>query len=52
MNPLQDRSIPYTTSASALKRLVKQGYLIKFDSYEIEDPFFHSWIAETKEHKV
>ena len=33
-----------STVFSGLKRLVKQGYLIKKDKYELDDPFFKQWI--------
>lgn len=37
----------YRTSTiySALKRMLKEGYVIYSDRYEIEDPFFRKWIA-------
>ena len=44
--PFADRSIPTSTTFSVLKKLMKQGYVIKTDRYEIEDPFFKRWIAE------
>lgn len=43
-NPLTDRSLPTSTTFSAVKRLVRQGYVIKNTSYELEDPFFGVWI--------
>lgn len=43
-NPLLDRVSPTSTSFSALKRLMKKGYIIKITKYEIEDPFFFRWI--------
>lgn len=43
-NPLKDRSVPYTTTASILKKLVKSGYVINSNGYEMEDPFFGKWI--------
>ena len=43
-NPLTDRSLPTSTTFSALKRLVKRGYVIKTTTYELEDPFFGRWI--------
>lgn len=45
-NPLNERSIPTSTAFSAVKRLVKQGYVIKDSTYEIEDPFFGAWITK------
>lgn len=37
----------YRTSTiySALKRMLKEGYVMYSDRYEIEDPFFRKWIA-------
>ena len=43
-NPLTQREWPTSTSFSSLKRLTKNGYVIKTDAYEIEDPFFQRWI--------
>ena len=43
-NPITDRSVPTSTSFSSIKRLLKQGYVIKTTSYELEDPFFGEWI--------
>ncbi len=45
-NPLTDRTIPTSTTFSILKKLMKQGYVIKTDRYEIEDPFFKKWVEE------
>jgi len=33
-----------STVFSGLKRLVEQGYLIKRDKYELDDPFFKHWL--------
>ena len=33
-----------STAYSAINRLIKKGYVIKTDSFEIEDPFFSRWI--------
>ena len=38
------RGIPTSTAFSALKRLSRQGYVIKNAKYEIDDPFFTRWI--------
>ena len=43
-NPQTDRSIAYSTASSALKRLQKQGHVIREKEYRIEDPFFGVWI--------
>lgn len=45
-NPVTDRSTPSSTSFSAIKRLLKQGYVIKTSAYELEDPFFGEWILK------
>lgn len=45
-NPMNERSLPTSTAFSAIKRLVKQGYVIKDSTYEIEDPFFGAWILK------
>ncbi len=36
-----------STTYSALQRLVKKGYVVKTDSFEVEDPFFAKWIGKT-----
>ena len=33
-----------STSFSGIKRLMKAGYVIRVEDYEIEDPFFREWI--------
>ena len=45
-NPLTQRELPTSTSFSSLKRLTKNGYVIKTETYEIEDPFFQRWIQQ------
>ena len=45
-NPLQNKRLPTSTTYSAIKRLMKMGYVIRTDKYEIEDPFFKRWIIE------
>lgn len=45
-NPMMQRELPSSTSFSSLKRLTKNGYTIKTDTYEIEDPFFQQWIQQ------
>lgn len=47
-NPLQNRKIPTSTSFSAIKRLMKAGYVIRQENYEVEDPFFRRWITDRK----
>lgn len=45
-NPLTQRELPTSTSFSSLKRLTKNGYVIKTNTYEIEDPFFQRWMQQ------
>lgn len=45
-NPMMQRDTSTSTSFSSLKRLTKNGYAIKTDTYEIEDPFFQRWIQQ------
>ena len=44
INPLQNRQVATSTSFSGIKRLMKNGYVIRMTDYEIEDPFFKQWI--------
>lgn len=44
-NPLQNRQVATSTSFSGIKRLMKNGYVIRVNDYEIEDPFFKEWIV-------
>ena len=46
-NPMQDRQLPSSTVFSALKRLMKAGFVIRAETYEVEDPFFERWMEET-----
>lgn len=46
-NPLQNRQMATSTTFSAIKRLMKAGYVIRVEDYEIEDPFFKTWIIRT-----
>jgi AAA+ ATPase superfamily predicted ATPase len=39
---------PTSTTYSGLSRLLTQGYLIKNESYELDDPFFKQWIMEKR----
>ena len=43
-NPLQNRQVATSTSFSGIKRLMKAGYVLRVNDYEIEDPFFREWI--------
>lgn len=47
VNPLQNRQVATSTSFSGIKRLMKAGYVIRVDDYEIEDPFFKEWIIRS-----
>ena len=44
--PFADKSIPASTSYSSIKKLVRNGYVMRLDKYEIEDPFFREWIRK------
>lgn len=44
--PYKDRNLPTSTSYSSLKKLMMEGYVIRTESYEIEDPFFRTWIKK------
>ena len=46
-NPLQNRHMATSTTFSAIKRLMKAGYVIRVEDYEIEDPFFKAWIIKS-----
>lgn len=46
-NPLQNRKMATSTSFSGIKRLMKAGYIIRLNDYEIEDPFFKEWIIRS-----
>ena len=45
-NPLQNRDMATSTAFSAIKRLMKMGYVIRSEKYEVEDPFFKHWIID------
>lgn len=44
--PVSDANIRVSTAYSALQRLVKKGYVIKAENFEVEDPFFSRWISQ------
>lgn len=44
--PYENKSLPTSTIYSSIKKLMKKGFLIKEEKYEIEDPFFRQWICE------
>lgn len=46
-NPMQNRQMATSTTFSAIKRLMKAGYVIRTEDYEVEDPFFKTWILKT-----
>lgn len=39
-----ERSVPTSTVFSGLKRLMKKGYVIRTEVYDLEDPFFKEWV--------
>ncbi|MFC2265280.1 MAG: ATP-binding protein, partial [Prevotella conceptionensis] len=41
-----NRRLPTSTVYSSVKRLMQSGYVIKLDTFEIEDPFFARWIRQ------
>lgn len=43
---LSNKTAPTSTTFSALKRLMQQGYVVRDTRYEIEDPFFKRWILK------
>ena len=45
-NPQGTGSLPTSTVFSSLKRLTKTGYVIRANTYSIEDPFFKRWILQ------
>ena len=45
-NPLKNRQLATSTTYSAIKRLMKMGYVIRTERYEVEDPFFEHWIID------
>ena len=46
VNPLQNRFVATSTTYSSIKRLTKAGYVIRVEDYDIEDPFFKTWIIK------
>ena len=38
--------VAQSTISSSLKRMLRDGYLIKPAEYELEDPFFRNWILQ------
>ena len=46
INPMQNRLMATSTSFSAIKRLMKAGYVIRTVDYVVEDPFFKEWIVK------
>ena len=43
--PYEQKSLPTSTTYSSIKKLMKKGFLIKENGYEVEDPFFKQWIV-------
>ena len=48
-SPYEQRQIPTSTSFSAIKRLMQAGFVIRTDSYAVEDPIFRHWIKRRME---
>ncbi len=44
LSPIENRQLPTSTLYSSVKKLMREGYLIRAAQYEIEDPFFKRWI--------
>ena len=44
--PYENKLLPTSTIYSSIKKLMKKGFLIKEERYEVEDPFFRKWICE------
>lgn len=42
----KNRNLPTSTSYSSMKKLMKEEYVIRTESYEIGDPFFRTWIKK------
>jgi hypothetical protein len=42
--PLSNRDIATSTTFSSLKRLVKNGVVVRTEDYILEDPFFKAWL--------
>lgn len=40
--------LPSSTAYSAVMKLMKTGYIIKAEGYELEDPFFRRWIVANR----
>ncbi len=47
-NPMLNRTSPPSTTYSAIKRLVRNGYIIHSTEYVIEDPLFKCWIERNQ----
>jgi len=41
-----NRRLPTSTVYSSVKRLMQSGYVIKLETFEVEDPFFARWIRQ------
>ena len=48
-SPMQERNIPSSTSYSSLLRLMKSGFVVKTQQYDLEDPFFKQWLKRNTE---
>lgn len=47
-SPAADRTVPTSTTYSAMKRLMAQGYVVRDTRYTVEDPFFRLWISRRR----
>ena len=45
-------SLTHWWTMSSIKKLLKKGFLIKEDGYEVEDPFFKQWIIQQSRAEV
>ena len=45
---ISSSELPTSTLYSAVKRLMQKGFVIREDTYEIEDPFFKRWIMNNQ----
>ena len=45
---LSSSQLPTSTTYSAVKRLMEKGFVIRENTYEIEDPFFKRWIVKNQ----
>lgn len=46
LNPLHNKGMASSTAFSSIKRLQKNGLIVRAKTYEIEDPFFREWLSK------